>query len=482
MKPWKFLLGIFASTTPVWIAFSYMASLSLLQAATPPAADDSVSSTSASAQIPVQHARPYDFNDVPLAISGNPGAVNAHTGNGFLQGLTGPSKDTGISYGGIWLSDYNILMSGGAQPGASSWNSLLIASVQINAEKLLKWKGADFGVQFLQFNGQNTDGQAGSVQGYNGLPGVPPLNRSELYQAWYRQKLFDDRLIIRVGRTVPTYDFNNVCRPVTTQEGDLEIPSLSGLLYTPIFVNPTMLGALPGYYNSADGVTVTITPTKNSYVNYGFYDGNLANGVQTGLVGPQFNGYWFNILETGVDWIIAKKYPGQFGIGTWYQTGLLTGPGTITQNGTSGLYFFGGQRIWGRSAQPETSTPQGDGKAKVILPAFSKTQNASVSMFYQYGVNNSQTLPINKYFGAGFTGFGLIPNRPADSLGVGTAWSWLNPNIFNRSSELMFQGYYQAHLYGGAFLQPTLSYIPTPGASASLPAAWAFTMRFTLLF
>jgi hypothetical protein len=37
----------------------------------------------------------------------------------------------------------------------------------------------------------------------------------------------------------------------------------------------------------------------------------------------------------------------------------------------------------------------------------------------------------------------------------------------------MFQGY--NGLPGGAFLQPTLSYIPTPGA-------WAMTMRFTLLF
>ena len=469
-------------TVPVWIATICIASLSFLKAATHPDPQDSFSEH-ASAPVPVQYARSYNFNDVSLAISGNPGTENFKTGNGFLQGVTGPSKDTGISYGGIWLSDYNILMSGGAQPGSSSWNSLLIASVMIDAEKLMGWQGADFGAQFLQFNGQNTDGQAGSVQGYNGLPGLPPLDRSELYQAWYRQKLFDNRLIIRIGRTVPTYDFNNVCRPVTTSEADLQIPSLSGLLYTPIFINPTMLGALPGYYNSADGVTVTIAPTKNSYINYGFYNGNLANGVQTGLVAPQFNKYCFNILETGMSWILAEKYPGQFGIGAWYQTGLLSGPGTITQNGTDGIYFFGGQRIWGRSSKPETvPLLNGDGKSKVVLPALSKTQDASVSMFYQYGVNNSETLPINKYFGAGFTGFGLIPNRPADSIGFGTAWSWLNPNIFNRSSELMFQTYYQAHLYGGAFLQPTISYIPTPGDSASLPAAWAFTLRFTLLF
>jgi carbohydrate-selective porin OprB len=42
--------------------------------------------------------------------------------------------------------------------------------------------------------------------------------------------------------------------------------------------------------------------------------------------------------------------------------------------------------------------------------------------------------------------------------------SFLNQNRYQRASELMFQTYYQAAIVPGAiFLQPTLSYIPTPG-------------------
>lgn len=67
------------------------------------------------------------------------------------------------------------------------------------------------------------------------------------------------------------------------------------------------------------------------------------------------------------------------------------------------------------------------------------------------------------------------------------AWSWLNPNDFNRSSELMFETYYQAHLFAGTYFQPALTYIPTPGvpqagSGANLDAAWAITMRVTVLF
>ncbi len=477
----RFLLGLFTLCLPMfpypthWLRRACPAALLLMLQVAVNAAPPSTPAPSPEPESWLASA------SNPGPISGNEGAVNFTTGDGFLQGLLKIPKDSGIQLGGIWLGDYNILMSGGAQPGKSSWNSLLIASLQLDAEKLVGWSGADFGVQFLQFNGENTNGQAGSVQGYNGLPGLPPLDRSELYQAWYRQRLFDDHLIIRIGRTVPTYDFNNVSRPVQTNNADLSIPAVSGLIYTPIFVNPTMLGALPGYYNSADGLTVTLAPTKNTYINYGFYDGNLANGVQTGMVAPQFNGYTFQIWEAGVDWVIAGRYPGQFGAGLWYQSGLLTGPENVRQNGTGGFYLFGGQRVWGHQAKSSTPTLfDKDGKA--ITPTEKPGQESSVSVFYQFGVNDSETLPVNQYLGAGVTGFGLVPNRPSDSIGFGMAWSWLNPRIFNRSSELMFQTYYQAHIYGGAFFQPTFSYIPTPGASSSLGGAYAMTLRFTLLF
>lgn len=414
------------------------------------------------------------------AISGNPGAVDFMVGNGFLQSLTPLKPRAGVSFGGIWLGDYNIVMSGGAQPGMSSWNSLLIVSALVDASELVGWKGADFGIQFLQFNGQNTNGQAGSVQGYNGLQGVPPLARSELYQLWFRLALFDDRLIFRIGRSVPTYDFNNVLRPVTVDRKSLQIPAVSGLLYAPIFVNPTMLGALPGYYNSADGLTVTFAPVRNAYLSYGFYDGNLANGTQTGLVGPQFNGYFFQILEAGLDWVIRGEYPGQIGAGLWCQTGPLQGQSGLSENGAGGFYLFGSQRIWGNSGNKDALAVGTDKKSKLVTLA--GEQDSSISLFYQFGINSSETLPVNQYFGVGFTGFGLVRGRPGDSFGGGLAWSWLNSNVFDRPSELMFQGYYQAHLHGGAYFQPTVTCIPTPGGSGSLGGAWALTLRVTLLF
>ncbi|MEO6055172.1 MAG: carbohydrate porin [Chthoniobacterales bacterium] len=399
-----------------------------------------------------------------LGISANPGAINQRTGTGelgdFITDRLG-IKDKGIFIGGVWVGDANYLISGGVNPGSWSFNSLFIASLGIDAEKLVGWKGGSFGIEFLQFDGQNTNAKAGSVQGYNSLPGPAPLQRSELYQLWWRQELFDGKLIFRIGKLVPTNDFGNVLRPVSLDDKAEFIPAISGLLFTPIFVNPAMLGVMPGYYNSACGITTTFVPTKNFYLSYGVYDGNMANGTQTGMTGPQFNGYYFNIWQAGATWLLGEnKLPGSFGVGIWNQTGELKGR-SVSEWGATGVYLFGSQRLWFRHPGKD---------------------NSGITSYFQFGANNSETLPVNQYFGAGLTAFGLVPNRPLDSVGTGMAWSWLNKNDFNRSSELMFQTYYQAHLIKSTYFQPAMSYIPTPGANASLGGAWALTMRVIVLF
>ncbi len=395
-------------------------------------------------------------------ISGNPGAVNILTGTGELGNLLQIPESSGVRLGGLWMGDYNALMNGGH--GAHDnrhWtgNSLFILDLYINLHKAAGWKGSSFGAEFLQFNGQSTNADAGVVQGYNSLPGAPPLDRSELYQLWIRQEFLDNKLSIRIGKTVPTYHFNNVSKPVPTENSAIAIPSVSGLIYTPIFVNSTLSGVIGGYYNSVYGIIATISPIKQAYINLGVYDGNLAKGVQTGLTGPHFNGYYFSIAEAGYGWTHQK--PGIAAIGGWYQSGLLKS-GTQKENGTGGIYAFGSQALWIKKSET--------------------TSKGNVSGFLQFGWNNSRTLSMNLFAGAGLTGFALVPKRPNDSFGAGVAWSRLNSHTFSRYSELMFQGYYQAQVYGSIYFQPVLSYIPNPGAQPTKSNVLAFTSRLTVLF
>lgn len=397
------------------------------------------------------------------AVSGNPSATDySVVGTGWLGRTLGLKDEWGIRLGGLWLADTDIVAAGGTVPGGWTNNQALFIGLHVDADKMVGWTGASFGFQFLQFNGGETNEQAGSVAGYNSIVGLPPFNRSELLEAWYLQEMKKDVLSMRIGRVIPSYDFGNVLRPVALADVNQNIPAISGLLWTPVFVNASMIGAMMGYYNPANGVTINFTPVKSFYANVGFYDGNRARPAQTGLSPPTFNGYWFNIGEIGINYLLGEgNHPGQFAIGLWRQTGLLSAR-HITEDGTGGFYLFGSQRV-----------------AYGVNP---RVPNSSISIFYQFGANASQTLPMTQYYGAGITGFGLIGDRAGDSIGLGVALSQPNRNLFQRQNELMIQAYYQTHLFASTFLQPTVTYIPTPGASPSTPGALTGTLRLTVLF
>lgn len=397
------------------------------------------------------------------SISSNPAAVNVPTGTGVIQRSIekklGIENNHGIMIQGAWIGDTNKLFSGGITDAERvTSNSVSLVDLNIDMEQLNGLRGGLFSAQFLQQNAQNTNAQAGIFQGYNSLPDVAPFNRSELYALWYRQALFDDTLFVRLGKTITTLDFNNVIKAVPLSAGEPNIPAVTSLIYTPAFINPAVDGVMPGYTNSAYGITLNFTPIKQWYLAYGIYDGNLASGKQTGLTGPTFNGRYFQVAETGGAWVLGKK-PGTAGIGVWHQKGLILQQ-NLSEMEATGAYLFGSQRLWYRHPGFDTS---------------------GVSAFYQLSINNSSVLPMNKSIGAGLTAFGLIANRAADSFGFGFSLAWLNQYSTDRSSELMYQFYYQAQIIPNIYLEPALSYIPTPGQSATLPAAFAGTVRAIIL-
>lgn len=46
----------------------------------------------------------------------------------------------GVTLGGLWLADTNLVAAGGQQPGGWTNNSALFISLAIDAEKLVDWR------------------------------------------------------------------------------------------------------------------------------------------------------------------------------------------------------------------------------------------------------------------------------------------------------------------------------------------------------
>jgi len=395
------------------------------------------------------------------SFSSNPGEVNSVIGTGDLGRKMGFDKDSGIRIGGLVIEDYSYLLAGGYFPHKGGGTSVVFLNLALDTEKLKWWKGGLFSATYLRYDGRNINAYAGSIQGYNSLPGLPPLDRNEIYELWFRQDIIKKKFFMRIGQMITTFDFANVIRPVAFKEEHLNLPANTSLTYNPIFIMPTLLGVMPGFYNSAFGVTATYLPTHSSYISYGVYDGNLARGKNTGMRGPQFNGYYFHVAETGFAWSGKKKMHGNIGFGGWYQSGKLTTATDISQRGETGLYIFGSQRLWWQHPGVDSSGLIG---------------------FFQGGWNNSRTLQMTRFAGGGLTFYGLVPCRKNDSFGCGASWTKLNKNIFLRYSEMMYQAYYQIVFTPNIFLTTSFSYIPDPGADPTLDAVYAFTSRLIAVF
>ena len=168
------------------------------------------------------------YKEKQVGISGNPGAVNVLTGTGALGELIGLTEDTGARLGGLWIVNADLLMSG-THPGTATFNSMGIVDLQLDMKTLLGIEGGSFAATFLQFDGEDSNGKAGVITGYNGLTEQPPLNRSELYQLWWRQSFLDEKFIVRVGKSIPTFDFNNVSRRLNIADEEPYVANVSGL-------------------------------------------------------------------------------------------------------------------------------------------------------------------------------------------------------------------------------------------------------------
>lgn len=396
-----------------------------------------------------------------VSVPGNPAATNVSAGTGDL-GRALRLQRYGVRLGGINIVDVSADPLGGVRPGGMTVQNLLILDATVDLEQVWGWKGGKLGAQFLDHRGSRAGSLTGDLLSFNGLDGGGPLNRSELYQLWLFKTFWQNRLSVRLGKLVPTYQFGNIA-------------DVTSLIMTPIFVMPTVLGRMPGYPDSATGITLAAAPVRWGYAKFGFYDGRVGgSGVSTGLGAPNFNGQYFFIGETGLIYRLGgQKLDGKFGIGGWQQTGRLKQFGGGMQDGTHGMYLFGKQRL---RNEERAGGHQG------------------LDAYFQFGLSDPDVQLVQRYVGAGLTWTGPITGRDRDSAGLGFARGRLTNEpgaaaLFPQfppgplpQHETILQAYYQLILNRNVFIQPVLTGILDPGKSSTIRDSFVFSQRFGVQF
>src|SRR6266446_6020892 len=278
----------------------------------------------------------------------------------------------------------------------------------------------------------------------------------------YQQKLFDDRVELRIGRIGAGDDF--LVSPynyVFVQNGFDGNP-------VGIFFNAPGMTAYP---NATWGGLVKVKPTERMYVMGGVYNGdpsiraNTHHGVDFSLDGPLFA-----IAEVGYQ---RNGLPGDTGLlgnykaGFWYDNSRFPdfttagrGQAPHVTRGSWGFYGLFDQ-VLVHFGEPGSNRGFGVTGSLIIAPDESISQ-----------------MPY--FFTAGFLVRGVFPSRPTDVGGFGIVYGHFSndlqdaqrraqqfdPTVGVQRYEMALEWTYRLRFFGDAFFfQPDLQYIIRPGGT-----------------
>ncbi len=180
--------------------------------------------------------------------------------------------DKGVEFEFVYTGEVFGNTTGGVQQGTDYLDNIDLI-LAVDAEKLISWKGASFQVYGLGNYGGSPSGTAGDFQS---VSNIDSPNTWKLYEAWYQQNLFDDKLSFLVG----LHDLNSEFDVIETAGLFLNSSHGIGVEYSQTGQNgPSVFPTI-----SLAG-RVRVQPLDYLYIQTAVYDGvagdpNDAEGTQ----------------------------------------------------------------------------------------------------------------------------------------------------------------------------------------------------------
>lgn len=284
-----------------------------------------------------------------------------------------------------------------------------------------------------------------------------------LFECWYEQLFFGDKLRVRVGKLDLTVDFdtNAYANDETTQ-----------------FLNNALIltGNVP-WPDYGLGAEVFAQPTEWLYFGVAAADAQ-ANGVETGF-NTTFHDedYFFGVFEFGLtpEWQTSRgKLPGAYRFGLWYDPQpkekffnvpdgqYVTIP---TKRDDIGFYVNLNQLVFKEKPDDDADT-QGLG------------------VFFRYGHAADSVNLIEHFWSVGGQYQGPIPTRDNDVLGFGFAQGILSETFRSLNGgdrESVYEVYYNAQVLPWLSISPDIQFIRNPGETSGHDA-FVFGVRVQASF
>ncbi|WP_251977229.1 carbohydrate porin [Salinicola avicenniae] len=375
-------------------------------------------------------------------------------------------EEAGISFDFSYVGEAATVLDGGYYDShVTKYADQFAAGANFDLERLFDIEGADFQITVTNRNGHSAneriDHPGATVSGslVQEVQGRGPVSR--LTQFWYRQRLLDDALVIKLGRIPVGDDFGTI---------DSNFQNLA-------FGSDPLGNWGNNVYNwpiSQWAAVIRANIAEDWYAQLGAFNINDSNLENDG----------FDLRTSGSE---GTMYPLEFGftpspngLDGAYKLGFYTSnvdnqaygsrPASSTSDTNTGVYYVVQQQVTARDGNPDRG----------------------LTLFTMGNANNGDTAGIDRYVSVGATYKGPFDARPQDDMGIGLAYLHVNDDVNDyidytnammagSATPLPRQGheydaelYYSFQLTGYLSLRPNLQYVANPSAVDSVENAWLF--------
>jgi porin len=415
---------------------------------------------------------------------------------GDLWGTRTALEKAGVTFSLTYIGETLGNSSGGLRRG-SIYEGRLDAQFDADLEKLLGWSGATFHTNAYQIHGHGlTRYYVGNLMTASGIEALPS---TRLYELWLEQKLFNDKVAVRVGQLAADTEF------LVSQYATLFVNATFGW---PAITGINLPSGGPAYPLATPAARVKWSPTDEFSLLAAIFNGDPAgparflddpdpqrrnrNGTDFRLSDPAFliaeGAYAYN---QGKD---ATGLPGTIKLGAWAHLGRRFNDQRLDDTGLS---------LADSSTSGVARRLRGDAGVYAVVDQMiyrvPDTTDQGIGVFARVSASPSDRNLISFYADGGVTFKGMIPGRPDDTFGVSVGYAQIsdqarkldrdarlfaaagaiNPDTGEysytggalpvRSSEALIEVTYQAQIIPGWTVQPDFQYVFRPGGNVSNP-------------
>ncbi len=365
-------------------------------------------------------------------------------------------EDAGFSFAPLLITNFQQNFHGGANTkNGHDITGRFFYNFELDFDKIFGWKGASFFYRVLQEwnNGISSDvGTTIAPYWGSGAPGNHFFGDSPYGiltdKWWYRQRLLDDRIEIRLGKllnVVDLFDMNAVSRN-----------------YASAFMNRALNYNQTIPIAKGTGAFIKAWPTDWLYFQMSGVNADSRNSrcfdYERAFHGPaSYMGNW----EFGFTpkFNSAKgKLPGNYRFGWWYNPRMrnvfMNTLGGLraqrTESGDLGGYLSFDQMVWKENDDP--------------------CDKQGLGLFVRYGFADGEINRIAHSWNVGGVYTGLIPSRDKDLLGFGVAQciesGQYRGEIDRRADrETVYELFYSIAVTPWCTISPDIQIITNPGGT-----------------